>query len=104
MHKLGLYGLSPRVFAELETAQQGKCAICSGLPTSGQHLHIDHDHINGIVRGLLCRRCNSGLSMFRDNLDTLQNAVDYLTRNQRIAGRVIAHCPSDHPAQTLPTA
>lgn len=47
-------------------SQEGKCAICKireeDLPKSDWHsdevLHIDHDHVLGNVRGLLCKNCN----------------------------------------------
>jgi integrase len=42
--------------AWLYKLQDGKCAIC------GEHtesLLVDHDHATGLIRGLLCWRCNS---------------------------------------------
>lgn len=41
--------------AGLADWQEGRCAIC------GQHdvLVIDHDHATGLIRGLLCRSCNT---------------------------------------------
>lgn len=54
-----------KVFDELLIKQCGRCGICD-IPLIGKHmesneLNIDHDHHTGIVRGLLCRRCNVGL-------------------------------------------
>lgn len=43
------------VRAELMEMQQGRCAVC---PSEGP-LIVDHDHETGLVRGLLCRGCNS---------------------------------------------
>ncbi|GGU97433.1 hypothetical protein GCM10010260_36570 [Streptomyces filipinensis] len=34
--------------------QEGRCATCSGPPQV-----IDHDHVTGLVRGLLCYECNT---------------------------------------------
>lgn len=42
-------------------AQGGRCAICRTQPQSERKLCVDHDHQTGIVRGLLCDRCNLGL-------------------------------------------
>lgn len=41
-------------------AQGGGCAICGAGPKT-RRLHIDHDHMSGKVRGLLCHRCNRAL-------------------------------------------
>ena len=57
--------------------QKGVCKICHNKP-KGRLLSIDHDHKTGIVRGLLCFKCNSGLSLFNDNKNTLLSAIKYL--------------------------
>lgn len=42
--------------AQLEEWQAGRCAICGG----GQRVLVeDHDHTSGLVRGWLCRSCNT---------------------------------------------
>lgn len=62
-------------------AQENKCLICGDPPTSGHNFHIDHDHKNGKIRGLLCGRCNMGLGLFRDNVDNLAAAMQYLNHH-----------------------
>ena len=52
-----------------------KCAICGNKDV---WLVVDHDHITGKARGPLCRSCNAGLGMFRDNTDLLKIAIAYL--------------------------
>jgi hypothetical protein len=62
--------------------QNGKCAIC-GAPFDMKQLRfivIDHDHVTGKVRGLLCRWCNWGLGQFKDNCFALKSAVKYLKK------------------------
>ncbi|WP_369077353.1 endonuclease domain-containing protein [Paractinoplanes pyxinae] len=46
----------------LEAWQAGRCAICGGRPGRdkwGYSLVDDHDHTSMLVRGLLCRSCNT---------------------------------------------
>jgi hypothetical protein len=57
--------------------QGGVCAIC-GSHESERALHVDHCHSTGSVRGILCHRCNTGIGMFRDNIEFLSSAIQYL--------------------------
>jgi len=62
--------------------QQGKCAICGQGAQGFQHstrLVLDHDHVTGQTRGLLCGHCNVGLGHFQDSIDLLHRAAAYLT-------------------------
>jgi hypothetical protein len=68
------YGIGQAEVAELLAQQGGKCAIC-GAPDPQ---HVDHDHRNGWVRGILCFNCNGGLGQFRDNPEFLASAIKYL--------------------------
>ena len=69
------YGITLEQHAEMVAAQSGKCAICK-QPT--ENLHVDHDHATGQIRGMLCKFCNRGLGMFRDNKQALAEAIRYL--------------------------
>lgn len=42
---------------ELLRRQDGKCALCN-VPITGDKACLDHDHIDGHVRDVLCRNCN----------------------------------------------
>ncbi len=72
------YGITPEQFDELYNRQLGKCAICQ--QTYHSTLHIDHDHSNGKIRGLLCNNCNRGLGHFKDSTELLENASKYLIK------------------------
>lgn len=70
-----LYGLPIEEAKQLR--KENPCAICgSEVP---DELCIDHDHVTGKARGVLCRKCNSGLGLFEDNTDYLARAIEYLT-------------------------
>src|SRR5665811_2413458 len=62
------HGLTEAEFQRMLDAQSGVCAICFTKVTAGEKsCHIDHDHITGDVRGVLCRNCNVGLGHFKDS-------------------------------------
>lgn len=62
--------------------QNGGCAICSEKDEK-LSLHVDHDHETNEVRGLLCKRCNSGIGLFRERLDLIKKAVEYLENHNK---------------------
>jgi recombination endonuclease VII len=68
------YGLDSVSVEWLILQQAGVCAVCR----SGTPQHVDHDHANGRVRGILCFNCNRGLAKFDDDPAVLQNAMAYL--------------------------
>lgn len=70
------YGLTADQYEALLAAQGGACAICRGVRR--YRLNVDHDHRSGLVRGLLCRRCNKLLRDARDNVELLCDAANYL--------------------------
>jgi len=37
-------------------------------------------HETGKFRAILCNNCNSGLGMFEDNVEYLENAIKYLKK------------------------
>jgi hypothetical protein len=75
------YGLTVSQFDQISKAQNGACAICNEENSLHGKLYVDHEHLTGEVRGLLCVRCNAGIGMFLDSTERLQNAIEYLTRS-----------------------
>lgn len=76
------YGLTIEQYNALFASQNGVCKIC-GNPPSGKKsketfLHVDHDHVTGQIRGLLCNKCNRGLGQFLDKPELLRRAAKYL--------------------------
>jgi hypothetical protein len=70
-----VYGISLDDYENMVNLQNGECLICREVPN---RLVVDHDHSTGMVRGLLCDPCNTGIGMFMDNEDRLLAAAEYV--------------------------
>ena len=92
-HHLRLYGI-PRVEVMRMVEQQGGCAICA--TKTGTDWVVDHDHAccprtrtcGKCVRGVVCRKCNSGLGMFGDDPNRLLAAAAYLLSTRDLLAEV----------------
>jgi hypothetical protein len=73
------YGLTEERFNEMLRSQGGACAICKFIPgPKDRPLDVDHHHTTGVIRGLLCGRCNRGIGFFRDSPVIVRGAIEYL--------------------------
>lgn len=79
------YGLTVEQYESMRAAQGEVCAICKQPETTKgvKHLSVDHNHQTNTVRALLCRKCNSGLGHFADDVALLGAAVEYLQRHDK---------------------
>lgn len=78
-----IYNITIRDYTRMLEEQKGVCKICGkeGFTMAKHHvlkLVVDHCHTTNIVRGLLCHNCNRGLGLFKDDLETLNNAINYV--------------------------
>ena len=82
------YGMSLEEFTFLLNSQQGRCKLCYREVTldglSPSRAVVDHCHVNGHVRGILCNECNRALGYFHDNIQAIENAVDYLRNSNAL--------------------
>ena len=74
-----IYGITIADYDRMMADQNGVCAICFQPCGTGKRLAIDHDHANGAIRGLLCRKCNLGLGHF--DITSLRVALSYLEKS-----------------------
>ena len=74
------YGITIEEYDVMLAQQDYKCAICNTDKPTGKWkvFAVDHCHVTGEVRGLLCNECNRGMGLLRDNADLLRKAADYL--------------------------
>lgn len=73
------YGLTTEDVQAQVAAQGGNCAICirSLVDIPERHVHVDHDHNTGAVRGVLCHWCNVRLGGIEANPGWLEAALAY---------------------------
>ena len=77
------YGIDIEYYDKLAIAQKDKCAICSTNAPGRKkqnYFSVDHCHKTGKIRGLLCDQCNKGLGHFKDNIEYLRKAIEYVER------------------------
>lgn len=93
-HIRATYGLTPEQYQALFDWQGGRCYICRRQSRS-KRLAVDHDHVTGAVRGLLCpdetRGCNHAILGNIKDLAMAQRVVEYLERPPMV--RVLAGEP-----------
>jgi hypothetical protein len=70
-----VYGISLADYEAMFERQGGACAICK---RTGVTLCVDHCHLTGQVRGLLCTQCNCAIGLCRDDPALLRAAAEYL--------------------------
>lgn len=87
-HHWKRYGLTVDQFDALMQKQDGKCAGCDrdfALLTGIKNdvAHVDHCHVTGEIRGLLCRPCNTILGLAEDDSYRLQRLAAYVENDPR---------------------
>lgn len=82
------FGISLDDYLQKFQNQNGVCAICKKAETShGQaktlrRLAVDHNHLTGEIRELLCNRCNTTLGRINEDLDLLEEMKNYLIKHK----------------------
>lgn len=75
-----IYGISAKDYKEILGQQNYVCAICEDTNSNGKRLGVDHSHLTGKVRGILCSDCNMALGKFFDDYRLLEKASQYLRK------------------------
>lgn len=76
------YGLTYEQWEQMREAENFSCMVC-GISEEelGKKLDVDHCHVSGKVRGVLCNPCNTMLGHARDSIKILEAAAQYLKDN-----------------------
>lgn len=88
------YGLTIEQYENLLAQQDGVCAICNAPPPKDRRLHVDHDHVTGEVRGLLCLKCNTAL-------ERMEHAGWQAAASAYLAGSSVGSEHSSYKAQVV---
>lgn len=79
------YGMTLKQYDIMLETQNGVCAICGHSETTinrfggVDRLCVDHNHITGRLRGLLCHNCNLVIGNAKESINTLSMAIKYLS-------------------------
>ena len=80
------YGITIEEYDEMVKLQNSSCAICGCKEPGGkhdnQHWFVDHDHVTGKVRDLLCFDCNIVLGIIKDSPEHLGRMITYILKHK----------------------
>ena len=74
-----VYGVSLEKFQEMVEKQGGRCACCDETPN--HTLVIDHDHVTGKIRALLCHRCNRFVGIYEKHEQKIRKYLERISSN-----------------------
>jgi hypothetical protein len=79
--RLRAVGVTVEWYEAQMVKQKGLCAICEQPEKTHKDrlLSVDHCHVTGVVRGLLCSKCNAAIGLLGDNNAVAIRAYRYLT-------------------------
>ena len=73
------YGLSVDDYNRLLESQSGCCLLCGVHQDELSYpMFVDHNHESGVVRGLLCSKCNFKVGWIETNLNDLDKIIKYI--------------------------
>lgn len=82
-------GVSAADYKTLLDRAEYKCEICgkqhkweASRRYERARLGVDHDHVNGRIRGVLCNKCNAAIGLLQDSVDLVENAATYLRKHK----------------------
>ena len=76
------YNMDSPEYERILLSQNYSCAICGKhLSEGGRNFCIDHDHVTGKNRGLLCTNCNVALGLLKDDPQIISKALEYLNHH-----------------------
>ena len=80
-HLKRAYGMTIAEFDALFSSQNRQCAACQSDVPNSKNWGVDHCHVSGNVRGILCGNCNSLLGHAKDDIARLEACIAYLRKH-----------------------
>lgn len=97
-HVAKTYGLGPGDYEALLARQGGRCFLCGRRPVN-RRLAVDHDHVTGLVRGLLCGGTDQAISCNYMVVGTVESIAQ--DSPVAMARRLLAYLEGQTPAAQL---
>jgi len=73
------HGITVDEYESMVISQGGMCGICGcNIEVDTHKTHLDHCHVTGNKRAMLCNNCNRGIGYLNDDVQILKSAVNYL--------------------------
>lgn len=78
------YGITLQDYYDMLGHQNHICKICPTPHSEDKKkgLHVDHCHASGRIRGLLCGQCNTALGGFKDSVELMERAIEYIKNSK----------------------
>jgi hypothetical protein len=78
----GMKDMTVARYDKMLDEQDGCCAICKTHHSElSRKLSVDHDHVTGVVRSLLCDNCNRAIGYLKESVTIMQSAINYLNKH-----------------------
>ena len=76
------YDLTPEQYVKMFEETEFKCAMKCGtiVEPYNPRSHVDHDHVTGQIRGILCQQCNIGLGHYEKVRERAEVYLRHLCR------------------------
>lgn len=76
------YGITFDQYVEMFNKQGCQCAVCGEKESKGYgKMAVDHDHITGKIRGILCQPCNTSIGKMQENPVLIRKLAEYIEKN-----------------------
>lgn len=82
--RAGIIGMTYAIYEKMLEEQNHRCAVCQTHQSMlGKNLGVDHDHLSGKPRGLLCDACNRAIGYLKESRVLFQSAIEYLDHYEK---------------------